>query len=156
MVVHYLHVHGARKIFLVGHSFGWPSILHAKNRNFSAVAAWDGSMLPYSRKVFAKRSINPKGRIFDEGYWVIMGERMADDSYSFDSWASIKKFDKPIAFITVDSNTKGNMNGNKKMYAAAQGKKKLVIIKGAAHNFAEEGKEEELYAATVKWFKEFK
>lgn len=154
-IIAYLHRHGARKIFLVGHSFGWPSILHARSKEVLAVAAWDGSMLPYEKKVFAKRSAKPKGRILDEGYLVIMGERMAKDAHSFDSIARIKRFDIPTSFITVNSNTEGNMHRNKKMHAVAKVKKELVIIKGATHNFTEEGKEEELYVATVKWFKQF-
>lgn len=154
-VIRYLRSRGARKMFLVGHSFGWPSILHAKERGFSAVAAWDGSLLPYSQKEFAKRIQKPKGRIFDEGYWVIMGERMAEDSRTFKSLGAIKRFDRPIGFITVDDNVFGNRDKNKKMYRAAKGEKELVVIKGATHTFWEEGKQEELYAATVGWFKKF-
>jgi hypothetical protein len=30
-----------------------------------------------------------------------------------------------------------------------------VVVKGGTHCFTEDGKEEELYAATVKWFKKF-
>ena len=155
-VIAYLRKRGAKRMFLVGHSFGWPSILHAKNRDFSAVAAWDGSLMPYSKKVFAQRNAKPKGRIFDEGYWVLMGDRMANDSHTFNSLASIKKFNKPVSFITNDSETEGNAKGNKEMYIAARGKKEFVLIKGAGHIFAEEGKQEQLYAATVKWFKRFK
>lgn len=55
----------------------------------------------------------------------------------------------------MDNNVVGNWNNNKKMYAVAKVKKELVIIKGATHTYIEEGKEEELYAATVKWFKKF-
>src|ERR1700722_40745 len=31
-VLKYLESRGARKIFVVGHSYGWPSILHTKQR----------------------------------------------------------------------------------------------------------------------------
>jgi dienelactone hydrolase len=154
-VLKYLARRGAKKIFLAGHSFGWPSILHAKERNFMAVASWDGSRLPYSQKEFSKRIKNPKGRIIDEGYLVIMGEQMAEDSHTFNSLATVKRFDKPISFITVNDNVFGNWNNNKRMFNIAKVKKELVVIKGAHHTFAEEGKQNELYAATVKWFKKF-
>jgi dienelactone hydrolase len=154
-VLKYLAKHGAKKIFLAGHSFGWPSILHTKERNFLAVASWDGSLLPYPQKEFAKRSRSPKGRILDEGYLVIMGDRMTEDSHCVQSLDLVRKFDRPIGFITVDDNMFGNWNNNKKMYKAAKVKKDLVVIKGAHHTFSEEGKQEELYAATVKWFKKF-
>jgi dienelactone hydrolase len=154
-VLKYLAKHGAKRIFLVGHSFGWPSILHTKERNFLAVAPWDGSRLPYNQKEFAKRSRSPKGRIIDEGYWVIMGDRMAEDSHRVNSIGLVSKFERPISFITVDDNVFGNWNNNKKMHQAARVKKELVVIRGAHHTFSEEGKQEELYAATVKWFKRF-
>ncbi|HUC01947.1 MAG TPA: hypothetical protein VMA75_03505 [Candidatus Paceibacterota bacterium] len=48
-----------------------------------------------------------------------------------------------------------NWNNNKKMHKAAKVKKELVVIKGATHTFWEEGRQEELYAATVRWFKKF-
>jgi dienelactone hydrolase len=154
-VLRYLDRHGAKKIFLVGHSFGWPSILHTKERNFLAVAPWDGSKLPYNQKEFARRVKSPKGRVIDEGYLVIMGDQMAEDSHKINSLDLVKKFDRPISFITVNDSVFGNWDNNKKMYRAAKVKKELVVIKGAHHTFAEEGKQEELYAATVKWFKKF-
>lgn len=155
IVLKYLARHGTKKVFLVGHSFGWPSILHTKERNFLAVAGWDGSKLPYSQKEFAKRIKKPKGRILDEGYLVVMGEQMARDSHAFNSLDAVKRFDRPISFITVNNNVVGNWDNNKKMHAIARVKKELVVIKGATHTFIEEGKEEELYAATVRWFKRF-
>lgn len=99
-VLKYLARHGAKKVFVVGHSFGWPSILHTKERSYRAVAGWDGSKLPYSQKEFAKRSEKPKGRVLDEGYLVIMGDRMAEDSRRFNSLDAVRKFDRPILYYS--------------------------------------------------------
>ncbi len=41
------------------------------------------------------------------------------------------------------------------MHTVANKPKELVVIKNAHHNFTEDGKQEELYAATVRWFKKF-
>lgn len=154
-VLEYLESHGAKKIFLAGHSFGWPSILQTKHRSFKAVAAWDGSILPTNHVDVPMRSRKPKGRIIDEGYFVIIGERMAKDSHAIKSLPLIRKFEQPIAFITVNNNVNGNISGAKIMFKAARKPKALVVIKGATHTFWEDGKQEELYAATIRWFKQF-
>jgi pimeloyl-ACP methyl ester carboxylesterase len=154
-VIKYLESHGAKRIFIAGHSYGFPSILHTGHRTFRAVAAWDGSLLPKNHIDVPLHSKNPKGRIIDEGYFVIVGEQMAKDSHRISSLKLLESFEQPILFVTVDSNTEGNLSGATKMYKSFKGKKELVVIKGATHNFTEEGKEEKLYAATIKWFKKY-
>ena len=154
-VLKYLQSRGAKKIFLIGHSYGFPSILHTKNRGFRAVAAWDGSILPTNHVDLPRRIQKPKGRIVDDGYFVIVGEQMAKDSHRTKSLDLISGFHKPISFITVNDNKGGNLNGAKRMFEVAPQPKELVIVKGAHHNFTEDGKQEELYSATVKWFKKF-
>ena len=155
VVVKYLESHGAKKIFVAGHSYGWPSILHTKHRTFKAVAAWDGSILPTNNVDIPKRIQKPKGRIYDEGYFLIIGEKMAKDSHKIKSLELMKKFDEPVSFITVNNDVLGNISGMTTMHKAFKGKKELVVVKGATHTFWEDGKQEELYAATVKWFKRF-
>lgn len=154
-VLTYLISQGAKKIFIVGHSYGFPSILHSKNRNFTAVAAWDGSILPTNHVDVPKRIEKPKGRLVDDGYFIIVGEQMAKDSHTIKSLDLLKTFGQPISFITVDNNTNGNLSGAQEMFKATSQQKELVVIKGATHNFSEEGKQEALYKATIKWFKRF-
>jgi len=154
-VLEYLEKKKVKQIFIAGHSYGFPSILHTKNRIFRAVVSWDGTILPRNNFIKMKRTTNPKGRIFDEGYLTIMGEDMAVEEGKVDSIVLIKALRKPIKFITVDNKKRGNLVGAKKAYRAAPELKALTIIKGASHNFLEEGKEEELYAETVSWFKKY-
>jgi dienelactone hydrolase len=155
-VLGYLQKHGAKKIFIVGHSYGFPSILHAKSHAFSAVASWDGSVLPTNNVDVPARIKKPKGRILNEGYFVVVGEQMAIDSHKIKTIPLIKALWKPISFITVDDNVNGNLSGGTRMFKLAKQPKELVVIKGGTHCFTEDGKEEELYSATVKWFKKFK
>jgi pimeloyl-ACP methyl ester carboxylesterase len=152
-VLRYLQSRGAKNIFLVGHSYGLPSILHAELRTFLAAAAWDGSLLPTNHVDLPKRIQKPQGRLRDEGYLIVVGEEMARDSRRIKSLDLLKKWDKPISFITVNDNKDGNWKSAKRMHKAVKGAKELIVIRGAHHNFAEEGKQEKLYAATVRWFK---
>jgi hypothetical protein len=152
----YLQSHEVKNIFIAGHSYGFPSILHAQNKIFKAVAAWDGSVLPTNHVDVPMRSKKPTGRIIDEGYFVVVGERMAKDSHKIKSLELLKKLERPVIFITVDDNVNGNLSGAQRMFKVARQPKRFTVIKGAHHNFSEDGKQEELYAATVKWFKKFR
>lgn len=154
-VLTYLTSHGARKIFIAGHSYGFPSILHSKKRRFVAVAAWDGSILPVNHVDTPKRIREPRGRLVDFGYYIVVSEQMAKDSRTIKSLDLLKIFEQPISYITVDDNADGNLAGARRMFKATTQKKELVVIKGAHHNFSEEGAQEALYKATIKWFKRF-
>jgi pimeloyl-ACP methyl ester carboxylesterase len=154
-VLAYLKSRRAKQIFIAGHSYGFPSILHAKRQSFKAVASWDGSLLPRNHADTPQKSIKPKGCLIDFGYSVVVGERMARDSKKIDTIELLQHFEQPISFITVDDDLDGNLSGGREMHEAFKGKKELVIIKGAHHNFSEEGKQEQLYAAAVRWFTRF-
>jgi len=154
-VLAYLKSHGAKKVFIIGHSYGFPSILHTENRSFAAVAAWDGSILPANHVDAPQRIQKPKGRLIDFGYLIVVSDQMAKDSRKIKSLDLLKTFEQPISFITVNDNVDGNLGGAQKMFKAFRHKKELVVVKGAHHTFSEDGKQEELCSATVKWFKKF-
>ena len=152
-VLKYLKRKGVKKVYLVGHSYGLPSILNSERQNVRAIVSWDGSHLP--RRTFERLpKINkPKGRIYDEGYLTIMGESMVREEPIINSDALISKVNSPILFVTIADGY--NLKGAKRMYRKALGEKRLLIMKGADHNFNNEGKQELLYAATVNWFKKY-
>lgn len=156
VVLNFLKLKGAKKLFIVGHSYGLPSILHSKSKIFDAVVSWDGSFFPHSHFDKSKSIKMPvKGIIIDEsGHWAIMSEAMVRESHTVNSIGLIKSLDKPVKFITIPKKT-GNLSGAKKMYAASKQEKELKIIVGASHNFTEEGKEEMLYKETTEWLKRF-
>jgi dienelactone hydrolase len=154
-VLGYFNKKGVRKIFVVGHSYGLPSILHTKNRIFKAAASWDGSFLPRSTFKKLPRSIKPRGRFLDEGYLVVMGEAMVEEESKVNSLELLKSFYKPMLFIAAKGKQQTNLFGAREMYRVSMKDKKLVVVNGANHNFTEEGKQEELYSVTVKWFKKW-
>jgi hypothetical protein len=99
----------------------------------------DGSLLPTNHVDIPKRLKKPQGRLRDEGYLVVVGEQMASDSRRIKSLDLLKKWGKPISFITVDDDKDGNWNSAKRMHKALREPKELVVIGGAHHNFTEEG-----------------
>jgi dienelactone hydrolase len=155
VVTEYLKTKGVKRIFIVGHSYGFPSILFSNNKNFTAGVSWDGSVLPKNHVDISPKIQKPKGRIIDDGYFIIVGEKMAKDSRKTSSLTLLREFRIPIKFITVSSTKDGNLEGAKQMYKNAHEPKEIKMIKGAQHNFTEDGKQEKLYSETVKWFKKF-
>lgn len=155
-VVNYLKRLGAKKLFAAGHSYGWLSIVHANPKNFIALSSWDGSRLPANHFKNLPKLNKPKGRILDEGYLIIMGEKMAAYASESDTTKLIKNFIQPIQFVTTpEPPATGNLAEAKRLYKIMPNKKELLIVKGATHNFTEDGTQEQLYKATANWFKKF-
>ncbi|MEK7187914.1 MAG: hypothetical protein AAB691_03675 [Patescibacteria group bacterium] len=154
-VIKYFASRGVKKILLVGHSYGFPSILCAKDRKFATVVSWDGSRLPHTFFDKVKYIKNPKGALYAGECLVFVGDRMIKEAHMLNSEKILKTFDKPIKFITVHDKHEGNLIPTKKMYRVANEPKELTIIKGGSHTFWEDGKQEVLYKETVSWFKKF-
>jgi alpha/beta superfamily hydrolase len=154
-ILNFLVHRGAKKIFLAGHSYGFPSILHSKLKDVVSIASWDGSFLPHRHFNSMKELAAPfKGRFMDKDSLSVFGEGMIKEAGQVRSLSLVKAVNKPIKFITVPGRL-GNLIGAKKMYKVAFEPKELKIIAGATHNFFEDGKQEELYAETLKWFGRF-
>ena len=150
-VIAYLRKQGAKKIFVIGHSYGAPSILHSVKKDFNGVVFWDGSYLisDYFKKCKYVKEID--GRILDWGYDVVISEAMVKEANEVDALTLLRDLHVPIQILCAG---KGSlMAGGKKMFAAANDPKMFRLIPGATHNFEEDGAEERLYKETVRWLK---
>lgn len=155
-VIEYLRRKGARKVFVVGHSYGGPTILMSKKKNYDAVALWDAS---YGRSVMflhakAMRELKAYYEIW--GYGIIIGKKMVEFGKRMTpkkSDALIKTVRVPIKIIVVE---RGDLvRGGKRYYRAAHPPKAFAIIPGADHNFSFEGNEEALFGETLDWLREW-
>jgi len=146
---------GAQKIFMVGHSYGFPSILSTTSRNFEAVVSWDGSLLPHNYFDGLERTEKPAGWILDNGYLVIMGEEMYEEAKTLDTGALLKGLGKPVKLIGAGVEKESGLAEAKKMFEIASEPKDFAAIEGATHCFVEEGVLEPLYQETVSWFKKY-
>ncbi len=154
-VLQYLQGKGIKGVYAIGHSYGFPSILHVTEKDMIiAIVSWDGSVLP--RSDFQKLQVinEPiKGRLLDEGYMAVMGDAMVVEEGIVDSERLAKEFKKPIKFITIAED--GNLEGGRKLYDNLPGENEFTVIEGASHCFVEDGKQEELYEETVHWIRKF-
>ena len=156
-VIEYLQHRGARKVFAVGHSYGGPTILMSKKKQYDAVVLWDAS---YGRSITflharPMRELNAYYEIW--GYGIVMGKKMVEFGKKMTptkSDALIKTVRVPIK-ITVAS--RGDLvRGGRRYFKAANPPKAFAIIKGADHNFSFEGNEEALFRETLAWLRKWK
>ena len=152
-VVAYFRKRTKRKIFAVGHSYGGPTILLSK-KDLDGAVLWDPSykagkglspLLKYDKRLKAYRLV-----------WEVesvLGKRMVDVDLAT-PWEDLgKDVTFPLKVILAG---KGVLRKSSRYAKNAQGKSDVEVIAGAGHCFDEDGAEEKLFAATVKWFKRVK
>ncbi len=156
LVVKYFFKKGVKKIFMVGHSYGGPTILLSKSENYQAIVLWDPSYNP--KEVFAKakhvKEFN--NYILKWGYGFIIGQKMfieAKKTSEKQSKQMIKNVYKPIKIICAGREKR--VASARKYYSVANQPKDLVIIKNAGHCFNEDGAEDKLFKQTFSWFKKY-
>lgn len=152
-VIVYLRKRGARKIFVVGHSYGAPTILHSIKKDFDCAVFWDGSPCEFVTKYFDGlkyyKALN--GRLLEWGIDVVIGESMVKEARKIDSFKLIAHHKTPILFAYAENGEIHTIG--KKVYNHYQNEKKFIVIKKADHNFNDGDVQKKLYAETVKWFK---
>lgn len=154
VVTDYLRKQGAKRIFVVGHSYGGPTILLADSKKFNAVVLWD----PSHGDVFDEEDEVKYVKELD-GYYVIWGAGFIIGSKMRNLEKELK-WDTLTAQITtplkVISAGKGVLvKQGKKYVELAQGPKEHAVIAQAEHNFNEEGVAEQLFDETISWFKKY-
>ncbi|MEK7579291.1 MAG: alpha/beta fold hydrolase [Patescibacteria group bacterium] len=143
-----------KKIFLVGHSLGGPSILLSRARNnVAGIILWDSAhTLQKSDEVDYRYDRHLKVYILSWGIEMLIGKRM------FDDWKRltrpkdlVKNVSVPIKVICAE---KGILiRPGKEYYKYAKQPKEFMIIKKATHCFDERGTEEKLFSETIKFVK---
>lgn len=142
-VISYLRTQGSKKIFVIGHSYGGPSIMHSEKQDFDGVILWDSSINSV-KNYFLKTKFIPdiNGRLFNVGYDMVIPEAMVQESKQLDVYKLIKNITAPVLVIAADMGIL--VNGAKKMYHCANEPKDFAVIKDASHNFEEDKAQEKL------------
>lgn len=152
-VVAYLRKSGAKKIFIIGHSYGALSILHSIKKDFDNIVFWDGSYDISKYFNTCKYAKELDGRIMDWGFDVVLPEKMVKEANKIDISALLEKITVPMKIICAGNGIL--ITGGKKMLAMIQSLKEMALIKGATHNFEENNAEELLYKETLRWLKKW-
>lgn len=160
LVIKYFRKKGVKKVFIVGHSYGGPTILLSKNKDYDGIVLWDPS---YNlRELFTKteyiRIKEFNDYVVTWGYGIIVGRKMVEEARKITGRQSeqmIQNIHTPIKIICAEKK-KIMLKGGKRYYAAANKPKSFIVIKNATHCFDEDGVEEKLFSQTLSWFKKYK
>jgi len=152
-VIDYCRKHGANKIFVVGHSYGGPTVLLSPKKKFDGVVLWDPT---YDVKNVLKNTRFVKelgGYRLRWDFDVIIGKKMFDFSSTINCAPLIKNIKVPIKIICAGNGALGE--SSKKYFKSANKPKGLAIIKNADHNFNFDGTEENLFKETLSWLEQY-
>lgn len=152
-VIEYFRKKGTKKIFVVGHSFGGPTILLSKKKDFDGVILWDpsyGDPLSFENpKYVPSLGMYKVTWEFD----VLINKAMIEEAKTLKEREEkeIRKLSVPIKIITAEEGWL--TEGGKKYYQLANEPKEYVVIESAKHTFDEDGVEDKLLKETLGWIK---
>ena len=150
-VIAYGRGKGANKIIVIGHSYGGPTILFSKDKNFNAVILWDPS---YGYPDSFKRSEYIESLRLYKATWefnVLIGKQMIDEAKDIEirEEQAIKELKVPVKVISAGQSHL--VKGCKRYFELANEPKEYTLIENAGHTFDEEGTEEKLFEETLTW-----
>lgn len=150
-VIAHARQNGASKIIVIGHSYGGPTILFSKDKNYDAVVLWDPS---YGYPDSFKRSEYVEALRLYKATWefnVLIGEKMIEEAKNIEHWEdeAIRNLRVPIKIISAGQSHL--VKGCKRYFELANEPKEYVVVEGAGHTFDEEGAEERLLEETFSW-----
>lgn len=153
LVIKYFRKKGAKKIFTVGHSYGAPTILLSKNKDFEKVILWDPSFgypMSFDNPRYIK-SVNKY--LVTWNFDVLISPQMVEEAKDLKEKEeqAIRQLKVPVKIITAG---KGHLvEAGKRYFQIANNPKAHIIIKEASHTFDEDGAEEKLLKETLDWIK---
>jgi len=143
-----------KKIFLVGHSLGGPSVLRAKLQGVSAVVLWEPSHEIYSRLRKELKLVKPGLYTLKEDNSYMLGKNMINDWLHRPMTDTlVKDLHVPLKLIYAGGSPLSKKA--KKTYNLANRPKALAIIHGADHIFSKPGNADRLFKETYEWIKKF-
>jgi len=144
-----------KKIFVVGHSMGGPTILLSKTKEMNGIILWDPSYdLAKDLARICKYNKCLNVYILNWGTEFIIGKRMYNEWRSFpDPRVLLQEIKAPIKIICAGKNFL--VSGGRQYFKHANSPKAFIVIKNAGHTFDEVGAEEKLFSETLEWVKKY-
>lgn len=146
-----------KKIAVIGHSLGSPTILKADISKLDSIVLWEPSYLAKGSedRPSKKVKVNDKEKYIEEwGTEYLMNPAMVKEWEWFNGTNEldiIANLNKPLKVIAAGNGLL--IKGSKDCIKVAKKPKDLTIIKGSTHGFDEDGTEEILLSETLKWIK---
>jgi pimeloyl-ACP methyl ester carboxylesterase len=141
-----------RKIFVAGHSLGGLTILLSNADLADGIVFWDSSSKPRGRLGDFNYDKKLKKYVIRWGTECLMSKRMFTEWKNFPSpKKAIAKINRPVKVIVSGRGIL--QKAGREYYRFAKKPKGFSIIKGASHNFDEEGVAEKLFLETLDFIK---
>lgn len=155
-VIEYFRKKGVKKIFVVGHSYGGPTILFSKKKDFDGVVFWDasyGDPLSFENVKYNKE-LDAFIAVWNFG--IVLNKKMVQEGKTLKQKEEqlIQEIRVPIKIIVAG---KGLLvTGGKEYYQLANEPKELAIVQGADHIFAKGDTLEVLLKETLSWLQRYR
>lgn len=147
---------GFTKIFLVGHSYGGPTVLLSDCQTAAGIVLWDPTSDP--SKVMRSKSIRKENgfRFIDWGIPMLLSDKYYREALKIrlrNTSKLIQKLMPPTKVIIAEKIP--HLSVWKKLLLNMHFPNALTVIPGAGHNFNEDGTEMVLFRETLSWIKKF-
>lgn len=141
-----------KKIFLVGHSLGGPTIFGANINNISKIVLWDPSVnLEAKDNQWYRFDKKINAYVVDWGVNYIIGKTLINDWKKLDYKKWTENLTIPLKVICAGQGILKKEWG--KIIKKFKCEKEFIIIKKAGHCFDEDETENKLFKETLLWFK---
>lgn len=146
------------KVFLIGHSYGGPTVMLANPKNITAVSLWDPSFdLSHIQKEFSKDFVSSGGYYtVNWGTSYLISKDMYDEAGNLDEIACAdlaKNFSAPVQVIHAGDGFYVNFDKSYHSFGNSQNIREVVA--GTVHCFYEGNSCDDLLSKTKKWFSRF-
>ena len=139
-----------KRIFVVGHSLGGPTIIRANTKDITAIMLWDPSYR-LKEEIF-KPGPRKNLYIIPWGTEILVSRKLVKQTLETDKFVH-SGLDKPTKIVFAGKSTLYKNWGKAiKIISAIQ---EIHLIKNADHCFNQEGCAQKLYQETLDWFKKF-
>ncbi len=147
--VKYFRKRGVKNIFVVGHSYGGPTIMKSKDKDFQGVVFWDPSFL--TPKYFPESTWlkGASAYLCRWAYSILLSRKYVEEARSTNTLALIQTLNVPIKIICAGKGVL--VKTSKKYFSVLKEPKELTVLKNATHCFDEDGMEEKLFSETLAW-----
>lgn len=146
-----------KKIIVVGHSLGSPTILKSDTSKVDAIILWDPSYTIDIEESVGQATVkNKKYAVWQWGTEFLLNPKMIKEWEWFNltnELPLIQNLKKPLKIIAAGNGVL--VEGGQKYFEIANEPKAFKIIKGAGHTFDEPETEKALLEETLSWIKKY-
>lgn len=146
-----------RRVFLIGHSYGGPTIMRANPGGITAVSLWDPSYDLRGVQEQFKKSYVADGAYYQVNWGTsyLIGRAMFEEAARMDAALCerlAREFSAPVQVVLAGE---GHYAGKPHSYDSFNARNRRDIVYGTQHCFYEGASCDELLEKTARWFESF-